>query len=67
VLPSGEHGCSTVRARFYNNPAVRAIFKAIYSYKVLQGRSVIASGDDGVDIVRDGKITFDGLEATLPK
>lgn len=36
--------------------------KVTYSYKVLQGGSVIATGDDGVDIVRNGKIVFDGFE-----
>ena len=36
----------------------------VYTYKVLMGDSVIDSGDNGLTIVRDGKIVFDGITNT---
>lgn len=38
--------------------------RVVYSYKVLIGGNVVDSGDDGLTIVRDGKIVFDGIVST---
>jgi len=38
----------------------------IYDYEVLQGGNVLDKGTNGLTIVKDGWITFDGTEETLP-
>jgi limonene-1,2-epoxide hydrolase len=38
-----------------------------YTYKMIIGSNVVASGSDGLTIVKDGKIIFDGLESNKPK
>jgi ketosteroid isomerase-like protein len=38
-----------------------------YAYKVLQNGQVLDAGTDGLTIVKDGKIVFDGTETTAPK
>lgn len=38
----------------------------IYDYEVLQGSNVLDKGTNGLTIVKDGWITFDGTEETLP-
>jgi len=37
-----------------------------YDYEVLQGGNVLDKGNNGLTIVEDGWITFDGTEQTLP-
>lgn len=41
--------------------------RVVYTYKVLVGDAVVDSGDDGLTIVRDGKIVFDGIVRTEPE
>ena len=38
----------------------------IYDYEVLQGGNVLDKGTNGLTIVKEGWITFDGTEETLP-
>jgi ketosteroid isomerase-like protein len=38
----------------------------IYAYEVLQGGNVLDQGTNGLTIVKDGKIIFDGTEDTAP-
>ena len=40
--------------------------KIIYDYEVLQGDTLLDQGTDGLTIVKDGKIIFDGTKETLP-
>jgi limonene-1,2-epoxide hydrolase len=41
--------------------------RVTYSFVIYQGSEQFASGDDGLTIVENGKITFDGSVATGPK
>ncbi|HKY53734.1 MAG TPA: nuclear transport factor 2 family protein, partial [Anaerolineales bacterium] len=38
----------------------------IYDYEVLQGSNVLDKGTNGLTIVKDGLVVFDGTEETLP-
>ncbi len=38
----------------------------VYDYEVLQGGNVLDKGTNGLTVVKDGWITFDGTEETLP-
>ena len=38
----------------------------VYDYEVLQGSNLLDKGTNGLTIVQDGWITFDGTEETLP-
>jgi len=38
--------------------------RVVYDYRVLQNGGLLESGTDGVTIVKDGKIVFDGTERT---
>jgi hypothetical protein len=38
----------------------------IYDYKVMQGANLLDQGTNGLTIVKDGKIVFDGTEDTSP-
>ena len=38
----------------------------VYDYEVLQGGTVLDKGTNGLTIVKDGLIVFDGTEETLP-
>ncbi|MCR4282629.1 MAG: nuclear transport factor 2 family protein [Bauldia sp.] len=39
-----------------------------WDYELLKGGSdIVGDGEDGVTIVKDGRIVFDGTEATAPK
>jgi len=38
--------------------------KVVYDYKVMQGTNLLDQGTDGLTIVKDGKIVFDGTERT---
>jgi ketosteroid isomerase-like protein len=38
----------------------------VYDYEVLQGDNVLDKGTNGLTIVKDGKIVFDGTEDTAP-
>jgi ketosteroid isomerase-like protein len=40
--------------------------KIVYDYKVVQGGNVLDQGANGLTIVKDGKIVFDGTEDTAP-
>jgi ketosteroid isomerase-like protein len=39
--------------------------KVVYDYKVLQGANLLDQGTNGLTMVKDGKIVFDGTEDTL--
>ncbi len=39
--------------------------KIVYDYEVMQGANLLDQGTNGLTIVRDGKIVFDGTEDTL--
>jgi ketosteroid isomerase-like protein len=39
----------------------------VYDYKVMQGANLLDQGTDGLTIVKDGKIVFDGTERTQEK
>jgi len=41
--------------------------RVIYSYRVMQGNQLLDSGTDGLDIVKNGLIVFDGTERTEQK
>ena len=38
----------------------------VYDYEVLQGGNVLDKGTNGLTIIKDGLVTFDGTEETLP-
>ena len=38
--------------------------KVVYDYKVMQGTNLLDQGTDGLTMVKDGKIVFDGTERT---
>jgi hypothetical protein len=38
----------------------------VYDYEVLQGGNVLAKGTNGLTLVKDGLIVFDGTEDTAP-
>jgi hypothetical protein len=38
----------------------------VYDFRVKQYASIVAAGHDGPTVVKDGKIVFDGTEATEP-
>lgn len=40
--------------------------RVVYDYRVLQGEALLDSGTDGLTIVNDGRIVFDGTERTEP-
>jgi limonene-1,2-epoxide hydrolase len=40
--------------------------RVVYDFRVKQYRSTVAAGSDGLTVVRDGKIVFDGTVATEP-
>jgi ketosteroid isomerase-like protein len=40
--------------------------KVVYDYRVMQGENLLDQGTNGLTVVRDGKITFDGTEDTQP-
>ena len=40
--------------------------RVVYDFRVKQGAVLVASGNDGLTVVKDGKIVFDGTEATEP-
>jgi ketosteroid isomerase-like protein len=40
--------------------------KIVYDYEVLQGSNVLDKGTNGLTMVKDGKIVFDGTEDTTP-
>jgi ketosteroid isomerase-like protein len=39
--------------------------KIIYDYKVIQGGNVLDQGSNGLTVVKDGKVVFDGTEDTF--
>ncbi len=39
--------------------------KVVYDYKVMQGANLLDQGTNGLTIVKDGKVVFDGTEDTL--
>jgi hypothetical protein len=39
--------------------------KVVYDYKVMQGTNLLDQGTNGLTVVKDGKIVFDGTEDTL--
>jgi ketosteroid isomerase-like protein len=39
--------------------------KVVYDYKVMQGSNLLDQGTNGLTVVKDGKIVFDGTEDTL--
>lgn len=39
--------------------------KVVYDYKVMQGSNLLDQGRNGLTVVKDGKIVFDGTEDTL--
>jgi outer membrane protein assembly factor BamB len=39
--------------------------KVIYDYKVMQGANLLDQGTNGLTMVKDGKIVFDGTEDTF--
>jgi ketosteroid isomerase-like protein len=39
--------------------------KVVYDYKVMQGTNLLDQGTDGLTVVKDGMIVFDGTEDTL--
>ncbi len=41
--------------------------RVVYDYQVLQGKTVLETGTDGLTIVKNGKIVFDGTERTKPE
>jgi hypothetical protein len=41
--------------------------RVVYAYKVLINGEVVETGTGGLTIVKNGKIVFDGTEATEPK
>jgi limonene-1,2-epoxide hydrolase len=40
--------------------------RVVYDFRVKQGAFIVASGNDGLTVVKHGKIVFDGTEATEP-
>jgi limonene-1,2-epoxide hydrolase len=40
--------------------------RVIYDFRVKQYASIVAAGHDGLTVVKDGKIVFEGTEATEP-
>jgi hypothetical protein len=40
--------------------------RVVYDFRVKQGAFIVASGNNGLTVVKDGKIVFDGTEATEP-
>jgi len=40
--------------------------KVVYDYKVMQGGNLLDQGTNGLTIVKDGKVVFDGTEDTAP-
>jgi ketosteroid isomerase-like protein len=38
----------------------------VYDYKVMQGSNLLDQGTNGLTVVKDGLVTFDGTEDTLP-
>jgi limonene-1,2-epoxide hydrolase len=40
--------------------------RVVYDFRVKQYASIVAAGHDGLTVVKDGKIVFDGTEATEP-
>jgi len=40
--------------------------KIVYDYKVMQGANLLDQGTNGLTIVKDGLVTFDGTEETNP-
>jgi len=39
--------------------------KIVYDYKVMQGSNLLDQGANGLTVVKDGMIVFDGTEDTL--
>ena len=39
--------------------------RVVYDYKVLQGGNLLDQGTNGLTIVKDGKVVFDGTEDTF--
>jgi ketosteroid isomerase-like protein len=39
--------------------------KIVYDYKVMQGTNLLDQGTDGLTVVKDGQVTFDGTEDTF--
>jgi ketosteroid isomerase-like protein len=40
--------------------------RVVYDFRVKQYASIVATGNDGLTVVKAGKIVFDGTEATEP-
>jgi len=37
----------------------------VYDYKVMQGSNLLDQGTNGLTVIKDGKVVFDGTEETF--
>ena len=77
INPTGSYqGAEAIRTSLEGLAAENITFKIstlrgldgriIYDYEVLQGDTMLDQGTNGLTIVKDGKIVFDGTEDTEP-
>lgn len=66
AIQSSLEGLATDGITFKLNAFKDDNGRVTYDYEVLMGEQVLDTGSNGLTIVRDGKIVFDGTEETAP-
>jgi hypothetical protein len=77
INPTGTYRGRTAIRKFLQRGASEGIVfhhtnfrvhggSVVYDFRVEQYNSLVAAGHDGLTVVKDGKIVYDGTEATKP-